>query len=164
MVTQDRLKELMDYDPLTGIFTRKKRTAMRQKIGEAVGVEMKKGYLKCGIDNKEYFMHRLAWLFMTGDIPNMVDHINQDKKDNRFSNLRSVTNSQNLRNMSRSKRNTSGFTGVSYSNNYQQWVAQIHANGKRMLKRFDLKFDAIECRKAWNKEYRFHKNHGMEKG
>tara|TARA_R110000868_G_scaffold116769_2_gene310582 strand:- start:1348 stop:1728 length:381 start_codon:yes stop_codon:yes gene_type:complete len=114
MITQKRLKYLMKYDSDTGVFTRLISTAMRHKNGEFVGVKTTKGYLKCGIDNKEYTLHRLAFLYIYGFIPVRIDHINQDKTDNRIKNLREVTNSENLRNMSKSKKNKSGFTGVSF--------------------------------------------------
>ena len=162
-MNQKRLKELMHYDPLTGVFTRKKCTALRQKIGEVVGVvTCNKRYLKCGIDNKEYFLHRLAVLYMTGVIPKnlQVDHINHNSLDNRWENLRVVERQKNQQNMSKSKRNTSGVVGVSYDQNKKKWIAQIYTNGKTHLKRFSTKFGAIRQRILWNREFKFHENHG----
>lgn len=163
IITQNELKELFDYNSETGIFIRKKRTAMRQKIGEIVGVNCRKGYLKCGIYNKEYYLHRLAWLYVYGYYPDKIDHINHNKKDNRILNLREVDNTENLRNMTRSKANTSGITGVSYSKREKKWVSQICYENKRIAKRFKTKEEAIKQREEWNRIYKFHKNHGGEK-
>jgi hypothetical protein len=164
MLTQKRLKELMHYNPDTGIFTRLKRTAMRQKVGEIVGVKCKKGYLKCGIDNKEYTLHRLAFLYMTDKFPKgHVDHIDQDKTNNSWNNLREVTGSENLKNMSKSKANKSGFTGVFWDKSKNRWVAHICVDRKHITKRFKNKEDAIKQRQEWNVIYKFHKNHGKDK-
>ena len=152
----------MSYDPTTGVFTRLKCTALRHKVGEAVGTFAKnKKYLKCGIDNKEYLLHRLAVLYMTGSTPkNQVDHKNHNGLDNRWCNLREVPRKLNQQNMSRSKKNTSGVTGVSFDTVRQKWIAQIYTDGKTMLKRFSTKFGAIRQRILWNREFRFHANHG----
>jgi hypothetical protein len=157
-----RLKELLHYNPNTGIFTRKKCTALRHKLGEVVGVKTKNGsYLKCGIDSKEYLLHRLAVLYMTGKMPaGQVDHINHNGLDNCWSNLRVVSPKLNQQNMSKSKRNTTGITGVSFDNQRNKWIAQIYVNGKTKLKRFNTKFGAIRQRILWNREYSYHKNHG----
>lgn len=164
MITQARLKELMTYDKDTGIFTRKKATALRHTVGEIVGVNHKSGYLKCGIDNKEYLLHRLAWLYEYGEMPKkMIDHINQNKADNRLCNLKDVSNSENLRNMRKSKSNKSGFTGVYYDKARDKWKANIYVNGKTLTKRFKDKYDAISQRKIWNKEYGYSPNHGRDK-
>lgn len=162
MVTQERLKELMTYDPVTGLFTRIKCTSIRQKEGEFVGVKAKKGaYLKCSIDYKEYLLHRLVFLYLEGYFPRgQVDHINHDGLDNRLENLRTVSREKNQQNMSRSKSNTSGITGVSYDKSRNKWVAQILANGVYKSKRFTTKFGAIRQRIKWNKEHNFHDNHG----
>lgn len=161
-MTQDRLKELMTYNPTTGIFIRLKTTALRQKVGEVVGVKAKRGtYLKCGIDKKEYLLHRLAILYMTGKMPaGQVDHINHNGLDNRWTNLRVVPRKMNQQNMSKSKRNKSGVTGVSFDPKGQKWIAQIYTNGKPKQKRFTTKFGAIRQRVLWNRECNFHANHG----
>ena len=159
---QKRLKELLHYDPITGIFTRKKCTALRHTEGEIVGTPAKKGaYLKCGIDNKEYLLHRLAVLYMTGETPKgQVDHINHNGLDNSWNNLRVVLPKLNQQNMSISKANSSGITGVSFDKNRNKWIAQIYTNGKTYLKRFTTKFGAIRQRLRWNQEFKFHNNHG----
>jgi hypothetical protein len=75
MLTQERLKELFNYDPVTGFFTRLKRTSSNTIIGEKVGGNIN-GYLRVSIDNKFYLLHRLAFLYMEGEFPiEFVDHI-----------------------------------------------------------------------------------------
>lgn len=158
----ERLKTLMRYDPVTGVFTRLKCTALRHTVGEEVGSLTGDGkYLKCRVDGKEYYMHRLAILYMTGRMPEgYVDHIDHNGLNNIWDNLREVCHKGNLQNMSKSKKNTSGITGVSFDTNRQKWIAQIYTDGKTRMKRFSTKFGAIRQRILWNKELKFHENHG----
>lgn len=99
MITQQRLKELVNYDPNTGIFTvAKNRKGSRNKVGDVLGSNSN-GYIEMQLDAKRYYAHRLAHLFMTGILPiDSVDHINRDKSDNRFVNLRIVSHIQNMQN------------------------------------------------------------------
>lgn len=98
MLTQEKLKELMSYDPDTGIFTRLKSIQPRF-IGKSAGCENAKGYIEISIGKIKYKAHRLAWLYMTGMNPyDQIDHINGVKSDNRWSNLRQANNSQNCSN------------------------------------------------------------------
>jgi hypothetical protein len=157
-LTQEELKTVLDYNPDTGIFTRKKCTARRHTLGEEVGVPVAKGYLKCRLGPKEYLMHRLVWFYVHGVWPDNIDHIDGNPKNNRLSNLRSVTCSENSRNMKRPKDNTSGIVGVAFHRN--RWVAQLRRQGKTYTKKFKSKFSAIKQRLKWEKEFNFHKNHG----
>ena len=88
MITLQRLKELVSYDPETGIFTRKESSTNRVKTGSEVGwLDVSTGYVRIMLDRKTYRAHRLAWYYMTGDDVQFIDHINRDRSDNRFSNL-----------------------------------------------------------------------------
>ena len=138
-VTQDRLKELVHYDPASGIFTRIKDAGPNAKAGAVVGCKNSKGYLQVVIDGKHYKLHRLAFLYIAGSFPeNEVDHINRDRCDNRWSNLRAATKSQNLRNVGPHKTNKSGYKGVCWRKDMSKWTAQIRADGKvRHLGFFD---------------------------
>lgn len=137
---RDRLRQVLSYDPKTGVFTWA-RSSSRSIAGNVAGVGCH-GYVKIWIDDRRYYAHRLAWLYVTGEWPTgMIDHINGSKNDNRFSNLRQATPSQNLGNSKRQKRNTSGFKGVSRSRG--GWQVCISADGKRrFLGRFDTLADA----------------------
>ena len=109
-----RFDALYAYDPDTGQFRRKrygKRIAgkSRARPGDIVGFRTKSGYIRVG----PVFAHRLAFLLMTGDWPKqVVDHINRDKADNRWCNLRDVSSSENLLNQGLSRNNRSGVVGV----------------------------------------------------
>jgi hypothetical protein len=127
MITQERLKQLLTYDPDTGMFTR--RTYVRgHKVGEPVGFNWN-GYWGIKVDGKGYQAHRLAWLYMYGEHPKQqIDHINRNKMDNRISNLRDVNRSRNRENQAAPyKNNKLGMQGVSmYRSKYK---AQIQIKG-----------------------------------
>ena len=119
------------------------------------------GYKFVKIKNKTYQLHRVVWCFFNGDTGKCIDHINGDKLDNSLENLRTVSDQQNQRNQKRYTTNNSGHTGVSWHSASKKWRATIHTQGKaKYLGSFDNKADAIECRKAANKKYGYHKNHG----
>lgn len=114
MLTARRLRELLDYDPNTGLFRWKLAPGKRADlIGTIAGGNHIRGYLQIGVGQKRYLAHRLAWLFMTGAWPLLlIDHRDGDKKNNRYVNLREATNGQNVVNAKISKRNATGVRGV----------------------------------------------------
>lgn len=125
MLTQSRLKEVVEYDPDTGIFVRKEHTR-RVVAGSTVGTKRSNGYLAMRIDNELYYLHRLVFLYMLGALPtDNVDHVNGNKTDNRFTNLREATVSQNAMNRSKQSNNTSGYKGVTWDRAKNKWKAQI---------------------------------------
>ena len=131
--TQERLRELLEYDPESGLFTRKSGRGGRSS-GAAVGCKPQSdfGYVIVGIDGRNYLAHCLAFIFMTGALPpDDIDHINGRKDDNRWVNLRPATRSQNNGNSRLRKDNTSGLKGVSFNKTRQRWVAQIGINGRQ---------------------------------
>ena len=90
------------------------------------------GYFRIGLFNRKYYSHRLAWLFMTGEDPGSmeIDHINENKGDNTWSNLRLATHRQNRRNQGMHVDNKSKLKGVSWDRKCKGWLAQISADGK----------------------------------
>lgn len=99
-LTQERLMELFEYNPETGLFTRLVSTNNRVKAGDVAGSARADGYIKIRVDFDMHYAHRLAWLYMTGAWPTKkIDHINGDKADNRWSNLRDVSTSTNAQNI-----------------------------------------------------------------
>lgn len=131
MITQIELKELLDYDPNTGIFRWKKTTSYKKLNGQIAGYNNGRGYYRISINNKKYMAHRLAWLYMTGNWPNeYIDHINGIGTDNRFCNLRQATQKENLQNARIRNDNTSGYTGVYWFQSRNKWVSKIWFNGK----------------------------------
>ena len=162
MLTQERLKQILHYNPLTGNFTWKVRTAQRVKIGDVAGSVNSHGYMRIRIDGRECGAHRLAWLYVYGQFPpEQIDHINHDKVDNRIVNLRCVSDVENKRNKTKSKNNTSGVTGVNWHKPAQKWLVRIKVNGKTLYLGLTPDFDlAVAMRKAAERKYNFHPNHG----
>lgn len=98
-LTQEYLKQIIKYDPDTGLIYWARYRNWRTPLGKAAGSPDKDGYTKLRINHKAYLAHRLAFLYMTGAWPkNQVDHINLDKGDNRWANLREATAAQNAAN------------------------------------------------------------------
>ena len=162
-LTQARLKEVLDYNPETGVF-RWRITVNRNKAhaGTVAGWIRSNGYLMISIDKKEYRAHRLAWLYIYGKWPeNQIDHENQIRSCNAIKNLRDVTNAINCKNQRITKRNTSGITGVCWDKSRNKWLASIVVNYKQInLGRFEKIKDATRARKAAERKYGFHPNHG----
>lgn len=130
-LTQARLKELLDYNPETGLVTRLVCTANRHKVGEIVGAKGARGYLQATINSKKYMLHRLIWLWVHGVWPaNDVDHRDRNRANNKLGNLREATRSENNHNSSLSKANWSGFKGVAWDKSRSLWMASIQANGE----------------------------------
>ena len=117
MLCQKRLKELLDYSPATGDFAWRVSNSNRRKIGSKAGCAKSDGYIVIRLDNQLYRTARLAWLYMTGMWPiNKIDHINTNRSDNRWVNLRLATNEINSQNLRKAQKNNStGFLGVSPS-------------------------------------------------
>ena len=155
----ERLRELLDYNPDTGVFRWKLATAHRTKVGEVAGTKTPDGYIRIQIDRKIYRAHRLAWFYVHGVWPNnFIDHIDRNRANNWLSNLRDVTASQNMRNCGLRRTNTSGHKGVSYWAHRKLWAAQIRLNNKnKLLGMFDTPDAAAEAYKnaaaAHNLEY-----------
>lgn len=161
MLTQERLKELLSYDKETGQFTWLSARG-NKKNGSIAGCINGIGYFKIGVDGAVYLSHRLAFLYVNGKFPdNQVDHINGERTDNRYLNIRLVSGSENHRNRGLQKNNKSGRIGVLFRNKRNKWVAQVTLNGKcRHLGDFDNIEDASKARQEAEKKYGFHVNHG----
>lgn len=131
MLTQDRLKELLHYDPDTGVW-RWRVSRGRVIPGEKAGRTDANGYVGIRVERELYYAHRLAWVYMTGEWPlNQIDHINMDRADNRWCNLRAATVSQQRMNRRRQTNNRSGHKGVYWHKAAQKWVAEVNADGKK---------------------------------
>lgn len=131
MVTQERLRELLDYDPETGIFHWKSRRG-KAAAGKVAGCLDGRGYCVINVDRKRHYAHRLAWVYVNGGVRFCIDHINGDKGDNRIANLRDVdckTNRQNTRKAYASNKST-GILGVRVLKG--KYVSQIWVGGKDM--------------------------------
>jgi hypothetical protein len=170
MLSQEYLKSRLSYDPDTGVFVwRRKEVTDGKDIswntrfsGKVAGTVERRGYRRITINAKLYWAHRLAWLYVHGEMPeNDIDHIDGDPLNNRIENLRDVSHADNGKNAKRPARNTSGVVGVVWDSCNRKWRAQITVNQKNMhIGRYIDKADAIAARAAAEVRHGFHENHG----
>lgn len=161
MITQERLKELLDYDSSTGIFVwRKSRQCV--SVGSIAGT-IYNSYNRIVVDGKSYRAHRLAWLWVHGESPvNEIDHINGVCSDNRIDNLRLATRKQNNENNKLRTDNSSGYRGVHFLKGRDKWQARIsHHNRRISLGVFDTAEEAAIAAKA-AREQLFTHDHGRD--
>lgn len=132
-LTQERLRELLHYDPETGVFTWNKRVGQRVLGGARAGSVGSHGYLLIQVKGISYRAHRLAFLYMLGKPPDgEVDHINGERLDNRWTNLREASRSENQRNTGPRHDNTSGYKGVGFHKGREMFQAQIKIDGRNI--------------------------------
>ncbi len=133
-LTQSYLKQVLDYEPSTGIWVWKHNSGSAT-IGKLAGCYNPKGYLVIRIGSFGYEAQLLAWLYMTGVLPTYglhVDHIDTNPANNRWGNLRLATHAQQQWNTGLSSRNTSGVKGVTWSRQMGKWLARVQVNNKRI--------------------------------
>lgn len=131
MLTAERVRHLFTYDEDLGVLVRNFKRG-KALAGSHSTCTDREGYLVVGIDSKLYRAHRVIWLYKTGYWPkNDIDHIDRDKANNRFSNLRDVTRAENKQNQVAKKGSKSGVKGVSWDDKRKHWSAEITVNGKR---------------------------------
>lgn len=173
------LRQLLRYEPETGkLFWRERNSDMfsnsKQPAGQNAAIwnakfagkeaftHVQKGYRTGRVFDSLYRAHRVIFAMMTGAWPDdQVDHINHDRSDNRWSNLRSASNSENHKNMSLRADNASGVAGVSWCPRRSLWRSRIHVSGHdRHLGYFADKHQAIAARANAVESFGFHENHG----
>jgi hypothetical protein len=131
--TQAEIKEILHYDPETGIFRwRFARPKGKVKPWDVAG-SLRHGYIVVKINQRRYCAHRLAWIYMTGKWPeNDVDHEDRVRSNNSWKNLRAATRKQNCENRAFSERNKSGFRGVCWDKKNRKWLAYVRHNNKNI--------------------------------
>lgn len=130
MITQKEVRELFEYRD--GRLYWKVSPSRGVRENDLAGSLSSEGYVRVGVKGREYFAHRLIWLYHNGYFPeNQIDHINRKRDDNRIKNLREASRSCNLRNMKLDKRNTSGITGVCWNKYRKKWVVSISSAPNR---------------------------------
>lgn len=161
-LTRKRVRELLDYDPESGIFRWKKWMGGWACEGAIAGTSHPQGYILIRVDRKKHKAHRLAFLYMEGRVPKVVDHINGKAWDNRWINLRPATISENCRNAKIRSDSLSGIKGVNKDPKYNSWRARIYIDGVRTyLGSFDSPEKAESAiREAREKHHGEFANHG----
>lgn len=173
------LRRLIEYNPQTGEMWWKERPVWMfsegkhgrevlasvwngRYAGKPAGTSKGNGYLGTSIFKNGFYLHRIAFAISRGRAPlEFIDHINGDKTDNRIANLRDVSPQTNMRNVKRQKNNTSGYQGVRWHPVDRNWQALIKVSGRQIhLGSFASKPGAIAARKAAERRFGFHPNHG----
>jgi hypothetical protein len=145
-MNQELLKQHLEYDPITGVFTRKIALCNRVNIGDIAGNTNLQGYIAIRVCGKLYKAHRLAWLYVYGEFPNDIDHINGVKSDNRIINLRNCTRKQNSENQKLRSTNKTSHRGVYWVPRENKYKAQVGHNGLKFhLGTFAVIDDAISA-------------------
>ena len=160
------LHEALSYDPATGALKWKERprhhfnsdAAWKRENTKHAGLRAgcidHYGHRTFGFLGVKFRAARIIYLMVTGVLPDVVDHINGDRSDDRWENLRSVSHRENLLNMRLKRGNTSGFNGVWFSHNEQKWKSEIKVNWKKIhLGTFDCLDDAVAARVAADIQY-----------
>lgn len=139
-LTSEQLKQVLTYDPVTGVF-------IRNSTNNVAGKNRKRGYIEIEVHKKWYRAHRLAWLYVYGEWPVQdIDHADRNKENNAISNLRYLTPSQQCQNTNMSPLNTSGYRGVHLDNNSGKWRARIRVNNvKYNLGSYDTPEEAYQA-------------------
>lgn len=165
MLTQSEIKNIFSYDKKSGEFIRLNNSYRNSsKSGSVAGTINKNGYVQIYIAGKLYYAHRLAWLYMEGYFPEFhIDHIDHNRSNNRWENLRGCKSRDNAMNSSLRKSNRTGFNGVCFSEKRNSYRATVTVNRKQIfLGWFGNLFDAISARELANIKYGFHENHGIK--
>ena len=137
---------MFSYDSKTGeIFQQKKRPKVQ--VGKIAGSITPKGYRYIQAKGRKYPAHHLVWYFETGSFPSLfIDHIDGNKLNNHFSNLREVTIKQNNENRGKQKNNSSGYKGVTFNKRLSKFIAQIQHNSKQFhIGTFDTALEASQA-------------------
>jgi|SRR5690554_3484839 len=167
---ESEIKRKLKYDENTGniwwvkveVFDQYDKMYNTTIAGNLAGYERPDGYIYIKIKGKSYAAHSIAWFLHYGMWPDKIlDHEDQNKSNNRISNLRQCSFSENSRNQKLRSTNKSGVVGVHFCKSTKKWVSQIYDNGvQKHLGRFSTKAEAIQARLDKQNELKYHKNHG----
>lgn len=154
MLTADEARHLFSYDPETGKLTR----AYSQRadlVGREAGSVYDHGYRVVSVGRARYVAARIIWLMQTGAWPvGEIDHINHQRDDNRWANLRDVDRLGNQHNLGGNRANTSGVPGVSWHKRSRKWFAHIRVGGKQKALGYFSNFeDAVAAREQGKKDH-----------
>ena len=170
MIIFEEVRKFFHYDPDTGVFTRIKRikpdpTGKTYELRDCNWVLNKPsagGYIHARFHGKYVGIHRLIWVWMEGsNCKNQIDHIDGNRLNNKWSNLREVTPTGNCCNRGIRSDNSTGIVGVSKYRDGIRYIAQIQKNGVKIhLGVYDTLHEAAIVRKQAENINGFHPNHG----
>lgn len=133
MIDQGRLKELLSYSPESGEFRWLVCALRKPQMLGAIAGTLQYGYTVIRIDGRGYKAHRLAWLYVHGEMPSSdIDHINCLRSDNRMTNLRLSTKAGNGQNTRKRPNMSSRYKGVSIRRLTGKWKAGIDVDGRKI--------------------------------
>ncbi|MCG7552091.1 HNH endonuclease [Pseudoalteromonas sp. Of11M-6] len=167
MLNITKLRNQLDYNPETGVFKWRETGSGRRKDLVAGCVKSKRNdrnvWCRIVFDGQEYTSGQLAWALMTGEFPDfIIDHIDQDPLNDKWSNLRRGDACVDQRNNKKSIRNKTGVVGVKFHKTSSKYHAFIGAGGKqKYLGSSDDFFEAVCMRKRAEIEYKYSPNHGL---
>jgi hypothetical protein len=173
-LTAEYVRECLDYDPETGLFTWKTRPVEHfncqgdcnswnaRFAGKKAGKLRNDNYIRIKINNADYFAHRIAWLIVKGKWPDhQIDHADGIRNNNKIDNLSDVPNLVNGRNRKLHRKNKTGHSGIYFRKDKNVWEVKISNNNLGTFKDLD---EAVKIRKAAEIEYGYHENHGRIHG
>jgi hypothetical protein len=164
ILTQEKLKTLLSYDPDTGVLTWQSKPSRGIKVGRQAGTPTSQGYLALQINKKKMLVHRAIWFYVHGVWPpEEIDHINHVRDDNRLCNLRLANRLENSHNTQKHEKNLSGHKGVAWHNRNKKWQVQMRFAGKNYyVGQFSDLQDAIQARlQTETKLYADHNLYGI---
>jgi len=145
---------LFDYNPLKGELIRRITINHKAKAGDIVGCPNTQGHLQVRVNGVRYYVHQIVWLYHYGEIPDLIDHIDQNPKNNKIDNLRPANKSLNALNCKK-RNNKSGHEGICYfkwGERKNRWLATITVDKiKKYIGYFSTKEEAIEARNSYKK-------------
>lgn len=148
----ENIERKLKYNPDTGVMV----WLIGRRKGLPAGNKLPSGYIQVQIQGKNYYLHRLAFLLMGEQLPKEVDHIDRNRENNKWSNLRPTTHRENCCN----KINSNPYPGVHYNKQHNQWVASYYSNGSEKTRSFSVrKYStsafalAVKARRELEKEY-----------
>jgi len=176
-ISQEQINSIISYDPVTGFFHWLTRFSNSKSdnifnslySGKIAGgfvssKNSKTKYITIKIHGKAYKAHRLAFLIMTGVLPEEVDHIDHDGTNNKWSNLRGSNRKDNSKNLPKQKSNKTGVIGVNWHKNAKKWQARaVDQDGRRVdLGRYDDFDEAVRVRKEYEKRFSYYEYRSVE--